>query len=80
VRYVQATARYAIHFKFNISVNALKMRTAGRGGAFNAMSRLKTQNFIVYIQGVRLVWYPGQNKRIAPLSFLYGCRKRRLKD
>jgi hypothetical protein len=26
-----------------------------------------------------LVWCPGQNKRIAPLSFLHGCRKRRLK-
>jgi hypothetical protein len=29
---------------------------------------------------VSLVWGPGQNKRIAPLSFLHGCRKRRLKD
>jgi glyoxylate carboligase len=27
-----------------------------------------------------LVWCPGQNKRIAPLCFLHGCRKRRLKD
>jgi hypothetical protein len=27
-----------------------------------------------------LVWCPGQNKRIAPLSFLHGYRKRRLKD
>jgi hypothetical protein len=27
-----------------------------------------------------LVWCPRQNKRIAPLSFLHGCRKRRLKD
>jgi hypothetical protein len=27
-----------------------------------------------------LAWCPGQNKRIAPLSFLHGCRKRRLKD
>jgi hypothetical protein len=27
-----------------------------------------------------LVWCPGQNKRIAPLSFHHGCRKRRLKD
>jgi hypothetical protein len=26
------------------------------------------------------VWCPGQNKRIAPLSFLHGCRKWRLKD
>jgi hypothetical protein len=26
------------------------------------------------------VWCPGQNKRIAPLSFLHGCRKKRLKD
>jgi hypothetical protein len=23
------------------------------------------------------VWRPGQNKRIAPLSFFHGCRKRR---
>jgi hypothetical protein len=32
--------------------------------------------------GVRdsLVWCPGQNKRITPLSFLHGCRKRRLKN
>jgi hypothetical protein len=29
---------------------------------------------------IGLVWCPGQNKRIAPLSFLLGCRKRRLKD
>jgi hypothetical protein len=29
---------------------------------------------------VCVVWCPGQNKRIAPLSFLDGCRKRRLKD
>jgi hypothetical protein len=27
-----------------------------------------------------LVWCPGQTKRIAPLSFFHGCRKRRLKD
>jgi hypothetical protein len=27
-----------------------------------------------------LVWYAGQNKRIAPLSFFHGCRKRPLKD
>jgi hypothetical protein len=27
-----------------------------------------------------LVWCQGQNKRIAPLSFFNGCRKRRLKD
>jgi hypothetical protein len=26
-----------------------------------------------------LEWCPGQNKRIAPLSLLHGCRKRRLK-
>jgi hypothetical protein len=32
-----------------------------------------------YITILRLVWYPGQNKRIAPLSVLNGCRKRRLK-
>jgi hypothetical protein len=25
-----------------------------------------------------LVWWPEQKKRIAPLSFLHGCRKRRL--
>jgi hypothetical protein len=30
--------------------------------------------------GVCLVCYPGQNNRIAPLSFLHGCRKRRLKN
>jgi hypothetical protein len=30
--------------------------------------------------GLGLVWCPGQNKRIAPLSFLHACRKRRLKD
>jgi hypothetical protein len=29
---------------------------------------------------ISLVWCPGQNKRIAPLSFLHGCRKRRLND
>jgi hypothetical protein len=29
---------------------------------------------------LRLVWCPVQNKRIAPLSFFHGCRKRRLKD
>jgi hypothetical protein len=27
-----------------------------------------------------LVWCPGQNKRIAPLSFFHWCRKMRLKD
>jgi hypothetical protein len=27
-----------------------------------------------------LVWCSGLNKRIAPLSFFHGCRKRRLKD
>jgi hypothetical protein len=27
-----------------------------------------------------LMWCPGQNKRIAPPSFLHGCLKRRLKD
>jgi hypothetical protein len=26
-----------------------------------------------------LVWCPGQNKRIAPLSFLHGCRKKATK-
>jgi hypothetical protein len=26
------------------------------------------------------VWCPAQNKRIAPLSFFHGCRKRQLKD
>jgi hypothetical protein len=29
---------------------------------------------------VCLVWFPGQNKRIVPLSFPHGCRKSRLKD
>jgi hypothetical protein len=33
-----------------------------------------------FISMFRLVWCPGQNKRIAPLSLLHGCRKRRLKD
>jgi hypothetical protein len=28
----------------------------------------------------RLVWCPGQKKRIASLPFLHGCCKRRLKD
>jgi hypothetical protein len=27
-----------------------------------------------------LEWRPGQNKRIAPFSFLHGCRKTQLKD
>jgi hypothetical protein len=27
-----------------------------------------------------LVWFLGQNKRIALLSFFHGCRKRRLKE
>jgi hypothetical protein len=27
----------------------------------------------------RLVWYPGQNKRIAPLSFFHGCRNKATK-
>jgi hypothetical protein len=31
------------------------------------------------ISEIILVWSPGQNKRIAPLSFLHGCRKWRLK-
>jgi hypothetical protein len=29
---------------------------------------------------ISLVWCPGLNKKIAPLSFFHGCRKRRLKD
>jgi hypothetical protein len=37
--------------------------------------QIKIQN---KIQIKSLVWCPGQNKRIAPLSFLHGCRKRRL--
>jgi hypothetical protein len=32
------------------------------------------------LKDVSLVWCPGQNIRIAPLSFFNGCRKRRLKD
>jgi hypothetical protein len=28
----------------------------------------------------RLVWFPGQNKRMALLSFFRGCRKRRIKE
>jgi hypothetical protein len=35
---------------------------------------------IINFQDEGLVWCPGQNKRIAPLSFLHGCRKRRLKE
>jgi hypothetical protein len=29
---------------------------------------------------LRLVWCPGQNKRIASHPFFDGCRKRRVKD
>jgi hypothetical protein len=29
---------------------------------------------------ISLEWCLGQHKRIAPLSFFHGCRKRRLKD
>jgi hypothetical protein len=29
---------------------------------------------------IYLMWCPGQNKRIARLSFFHGCRKKRLKD
>jgi hypothetical protein len=37
--------------------------------------------FIQFITFYHLVGFGfGQNKRIAPLSFLHGCRKRRLKD
>jgi hypothetical protein len=35
--------------------------------------------FHIIIQ-ISLVWCPGQNKRISPLSFLHGCRKKRLND
>jgi hypothetical protein len=40
------------------------------------------RDFFVYliIHITCLVWCPGQNKTIAPHSFLHGCRKRRLKD
>jgi hypothetical protein len=48
------------------------------------MLRMLVQNFIyrtfIYTLTSGLVWCPGQNKRIAPLSFFHGCRKRRLKD
>jgi hypothetical protein len=37
-------------------------------------------NIIIIYLNISLVWCPGQNKRIAPLSFLHGCSKRRLKD
>jgi hypothetical protein len=36
--------------------------------------------FFIHAYDQLLVWCPGQNKRIAPLSFRHGCRKRRLKD
>jgi hypothetical protein len=39
----------------------------------------RTLGLYTYIN-YSLVWCPGQNKRIAPLSFLHGCCKRRLKD
>jgi hypothetical protein len=32
------------------------------------------------MMSMSLVRAPGQNKRITPLSFIHGCRKRRLKD
>jgi hypothetical protein len=32
----------------------------------------------MYLKISRVV--PGENKRIVPLSFLHGCRKKRLKD
>jgi hypothetical protein len=35
---------------------------------------------ICTVNSTGFVWCPGQNKRIAPLSFFHGCRKRRLKD
>jgi hypothetical protein len=34
----------------------------------------------IKLTATSLVWYPGQNGRIAPVPFFYGCRKRRLKD
>jgi hypothetical protein len=50
--------------------------------SFNKLQRTLDLNIIVifFLLSCRLVWCPGQNKRIAPLSFLHGCRKRRLKD
>jgi hypothetical protein len=42
--------------------------TVDKGNCSNSMFKIS-----MYI---RLVWCPGQNKRIAPLSFLHGCRKR----
>jgi hypothetical protein len=37
---------------------------------------LYNNNFtIINIVSLGLVWCPGQNKRIAPLSFFHGCRK-----
>jgi hypothetical protein len=56
--------------KFNISllIRNVSIVATSNGISFNTQSYYS------------LVWCPGQNKRIAPLSFLHGCRKRRLKD
>jgi hypothetical protein len=34
----------------------------------------------ISVFNLSLVWFPGQNKRMAILSLFHGCRKRRLKD
>jgi hypothetical protein len=36
--------------------------------------------YVTTVCDMNLEWCPGQKKRIAPLSFVYGCRKRRLKE
>jgi hypothetical protein len=40
----------------------------------------ENETILPQIKRIDLVWCPGQNKRITPLSFPHGCRKRRLKD
>jgi hypothetical protein len=57
--------------RFKISAN----HKTGSESCPTYVSRLQSliQNTIYgYID---LVWYPGKNKRIAPLSFLHECRK-----
>jgi hypothetical protein len=43
-------------------------------------SDIKLSVLFIKLYYYTLVWCPRQNKRIAPLSFLHGCRIRRLKD
>jgi hypothetical protein len=50
-------------------------------GMLRKSSLYKTKSYVfIYGNVIYLVWCTKQNKRIAPLSFLNGCRKRRLKD